>query len=130
MTVPKLPVTAKPSTVALSFAPFDVVVVPFPFTDQNTHKRRPAVVLSSAAFGQAAGGSVLAMITSATQSSWPGDCVIEDLTPTGLTQPCLVRLKLFTLDHRLIVRRAGSLSAPDRQRLRVAWAHWLLPDNE
>lgn len=110
----------------LDLKPFDVVVVPFPFTDQNTSKRRPALVLSSAAFGRAVEHSVLAMITSADQSSWPGDLAIGNLAPTGLTQPCLVRLKLFTLDHRLIVRRAGKLSSADRQRLQAAWQHWLV----
>ena len=110
----------------LDLKPFDVVVVPFPFTDQNTSKRRPGLVLSSAAFGRAAAHSVLAMITSADQSSWPGDLAIGNLGPTGLTQPCLIRLKLFTLDHRLIVRRVGKLSSADRQRLQAAWGHWLM----
>lgn len=57
----------------LHLKPFDVVVVRFPFTDQNASKRRPALVLSSAAFSRAVQQSVLAMITSADQSSWPGD---------------------------------------------------------
>ena len=113
-------------TPGLDLKPFDVVVVPFPFTDQNTSKRRPALVLSSAAFGRTVEHSVLAMITSAEQSSWPGDSAIGNLAPTGLTQPCLIRLKLFTLDHRLIVRCAGKLSSADRQRLQAAWAHWLV----
>ena len=116
---------AEPTT-GLDLKPFDVVVVPFPFTDQETSKRRPALVLSSAAFGRAAAHSVLAMITSADQSSWPGDLAIGTLGPTGLTQPCLIRLKLFTLDHRLIVRRIGKLSSADRQRLQAAWEHWLV----
>ena len=116
---------AEPTT-GLDLKPFDVVVVPFPFTDQNTSKRRPGLVLSSAAFGRSTGHSVLAMITSANQSSWPGDLAIGNLEPTGLTQPCLIRLKLFTLDHRLIVRRVGKLSSADRQRLQAAWGHWLM----
>ena len=116
---------AAPAT-GLDLKPFDVVVVPFPFTDQNTSKRRPGLVLSSAAFGRSTGHSVLAMITSANQSSWPGDLAIGNLEPTGLTQPCLIRLKLFTLDHRLIVRRVGKLSSADRQRLQAAWGHWLM----
>lgn len=105
----------------LLLAPFDVVVVPFPFTDRTASKRRPALVLSSSAFNQKAEHSVLAMITSAGQSGWPGDHVVEDLDTAGLPAECLVRLKLFTLDHRLVIRKAGTLGAADQKQLRLAW---------
>ena len=105
----------------LLFAPFDVVVVPFPFTDRTASKRRPALVLSSSAFNIKAEHSVLAMITSAGQSSWPDDHVIEDLDAAGLPAECLVRFKLFTLDHRLVIRKAGTLGAADQKKLRLAW---------
>ena len=56
-------------TPIVTFEAFDVVVVPFPFTDRNTTKRRPALVLSDArAFNEQAGHFVLAMITSARHS--------------------------------------------------------------
>ena len=59
---------------------FDVVVVPFPFTDRAASKRRPALVLSDAsAFNAATGQVVLAMITSAKHACWPLDVLIEDL---------------------------------------------------
>jgi len=105
----------------LWLAPFDVVVVPFPFTDQTASKRRPALVLSSAAFNQKAEHSVLAMITSAGQSSWPGDYFIEDLDAGGLPTECVIRLKLFTLDHRLVIRKAGTLGAVDQKKMRLKW---------
>ena len=106
---------------ALVFAAFDVVVVPFPFTDRDTSKRRPALVLSQTAFNQTAQHSVLAMITSADQSAWLGDCPIQNLVSTGLASACVVRLKLFTLDHRLIIRKSGSLGVTDQKQLRSAW---------
>lgn len=105
----------------LILAPFDVIVVPFPFTDRNATKRRPALVLSSSAFNQKAEHSVMAMITSAGQSSWPGDHRIKDLDAAGLPAECVIRLKLFTLDHRLLIRKAGSLGAVDQKKLRLAW---------
>ena len=106
---------------SLNLQPFDVVVVPFPFTDRNTSKHRPALVLSSNAFNQKARHSVLAMITSADQSSWPGDYAIKDLESAGLPTDCLLRLKLFTLDQRLIIRKAGLLAAADQKKLAAAW---------
>ena len=98
-----------------SYEQFDVVVVPFPFTDRATSKRRPALVLSrGAAFNQRVGQSVLAMITSAKNSHWPLDVEISDLDCAGLPSQSIVRMKLFTLDHRLIVRKAGTLSEDDK----------------
>jgi mRNA interferase MazF len=97
-----------------SLGPFAVVRVPFPFSDRNAQKRRPALVLSQLSFQQRSGHLLLAMITSANQSCWPLDWLIEGLEPTGLRQPCLVRMKLFTLDERLLLGQLGALAQPDR----------------
>ena len=93
-------------------APFDVVVVPFPFSDVAGSKRRPALVISSADFNSS-GHTVLAMITTSGQHPWPGDCPITDLQAAGLPRPCIARLKLFTLDNRVILRRIGRLAKAD-----------------
>jgi mRNA interferase MazF len=95
---------------------WEVVIVPFPFSTQLGNKRRPALVLSQRAFNQH-GSTVLAMITTAGHHPWPGDVQLADLKAAGLNSPCLVRLKLFTLDNRLIVKKIGQLAAADRQQL-------------
>jgi mRNA-degrading endonuclease toxin of MazEF toxin-antitoxin module len=100
---------------------FDIVVVPFPFTDLPRSKRRPALVLSAAeAFGDVVGHSVMAMITTARNAPWPLDVPLEDLERAGLPAPSVVRMKLFTLDHRLVLGVAGHLSGGDRQRVEQA----------
>jgi len=97
---------------------FAIVAVPFPFTDSRRAKRRPALILSSAgSFGGKIGHSVMAMITSAKNEPWPLDVEIRDLPSAGLEAKSMVRMKLFTLDHRLIDRILGSLSETDRARV-------------
>ena len=100
--------------------PFDVVVVPFPFTDNAQQKRRPALVLSSTFFNNEISHSVMAMITSADNPAWPLDVPLSNLTAAGLPAPSMVRMKLFTLDHRFAIRLAGSLAEPDRNKVRQA----------
>ena len=105
----------------VSFDAFDVVVVPFPFTDRGEAKRRPALVLSSAAaLGDVIGHSVMAMITSAGNTPWPHDVPLTDLAAAGLPAASMVRVKLFTLDHRLVLRKAGTLAPADRQAVKKA----------
>ena len=105
----------------MTFNRFDVVVVPFPFTDRSTTKRRPALVLSDAnTFNQQVGQCVLAMITSADHSDWPLDVEIAELDAAGLTSASVVRMKLFTLDNRLIIRQAGRLSSADRSNVTIS----------
>ena len=97
-----------------AYPSFSLVRVPFPFTDPVTHKRRPALVLSEPKFQNRSGHLLLAMVTTARHSSWPLDWVIQHREGTGLPNDCLVRLKLFSLDERLILGALGELAAVDR----------------
>ena len=104
-----------------SFERFDVVRVPFPFTDRQAEKHRPALVISDGtAFNRPAGHSVMAMITSMGHAAWPLDVPIVDLTSAGLPAPSIVRFKLFTLDHRLVRGKLGRLAEKDRAKVQKA----------
>jgi mRNA-degrading endonuclease toxin of MazEF toxin-antitoxin module len=96
------------------FAPYDVVVVPFPYSDRLAEKRRPAVVISSPVLEQQQGLVWLAMITSADNRAWHSDVAVSDLTVAGLPAPSRVRpAKIATVDGERILRRIGKLSTKD-----------------
>jgi mRNA interferase MazF len=110
------------------FKAFDIVAVPFPFTDRKQTKKRPALVLSSPDnFNNPSGHSVMAMITSSKNQPWPADVSISDLRSAGLPVPSVVRMKLFTLDHRLIEKKLGNLAQADRKKL-LDSLHMVLED--
>ena len=96
-----------------TFAPFDVVVVPFPFTDNATAKRRSSLVISAIGFNGRAAHAVLAMITCRKKCGWPLDTEIHEPAAAGRSHPSVVRVRIFTLDERFILRRAGASTAAD-----------------
>lgn len=101
------------------YEPFDVIVVPFPFTDSLKTKRRPALVLSQKTdFGVKIEQSVLAMITSQKNDPWPLDIPVKNEKQSGLTAPSVIRMKIFTLDNRFILRKIGHLSKADQNQVK------------
>ena len=60
------------------------------------------------------------MITTAAGSSWISDTPLTDLVSAGLRAPCVVRLKLFTLENGLLERRLGALGPTDLNAVRQA----------
>ena len=99
----------------MTYKRYSIVKVPFPFTDSQSSKTRPALVISDhTVFNTAIGHSVLAMITSAKHSAWPLDTPIEQLTSAGLSAPSIIRCKLFTLDNHLIIGLIGELASNDQ----------------
>jgi mRNA interferase MazF len=98
---------------------YDIVVVPFPLTDRRASKRRPALALSTAEFSAEAGHTVLAMITSADNPDWPLDVLI-DSARAGLRAASKVRMKLFTLDNRVIRQTVGTLNDVDQRAVAQA----------
>ncbi len=103
--------------VLAAYQPFDIVVVPFPFTDRTTLKRRPALVLSAPTFTDDSDHVIAAMVTT-TQLRWPSDVALRDAEAAGLVIGSWVRFKIFTLPVDLIVRPLGRLSGPDGERVR------------
>ena len=106
--------TNRSKTKTSAFAPFDVVVVPFPYPDRLSKKRRPAVVISAPELSQDHGLVWLLMVTSADNPRWDCDIAVSDLKGAGLPALSLVRAaKIATANADLNFRRIGKLSAKD-----------------
>ena len=90
------------------------------------NQERPAAVISKAVFNRR-GHTVLSMITSALHEGWPGDVRIGDYRGAGLDAPCILRLKLFTLDNRLILKKIGRLNPVDRRSVGASLHQFVLP---
>lgn len=98
---------------------FDIVVIPFPFVDVAETKKRPALILSDhKSFNSKTNSSIMTMVTTSIKYPWPYDYEIKEWQEAGLPRASIVRMKLFTLDHRLIFYRLGSLSKKDQVNIR------------
>lgn len=106
-----------PPTTAYSFG--DVVLVPFPFTDQSTVKRRPAVVISSDRYNRERQDVIIMAITSQTRSPAKADDLqIESWSAAGLLKPSTVKPVIATIQRSLILRSLGRLEDADLAGLR------------
>lgn len=101
-----------PNTTTFSFG--DVVLVPFPFTDQSASKKRPAVVVSSAAYNLARPDLILMAITSRT-TGYPrlGEVIVGNWKDAGLLKASTIKPILTTIEKSLIVRTLGQLAGED-----------------
>ncbi len=97
---------------------FDIVLVPFPFTDNNVSKKRPALVLSNQNYQIKTNHLILAMITSAKNSRWENDFPIKALESTGLNTNCVIRYKIFSLDERIILKKIGAVSLKEQKEIK------------
>lgn len=99
----------------------DVVLVPFPFTDQSGTKKRPAVIVSSSRYNDSRRDLVIMAITS--QVRMPlgfGEAMLADWQASGLIKPSVMKPVFTTIEQGLVVRILGKLSEVDLRMLREA----------
>ena len=91
------------------FVKGDVVILPFPFSDLNASKKRPALVIASI---QPHDDLILCMITSRnTKDASAVPLTRSDFTSGGLPSESNIRPnRLFTADSTIVLRTAGRLS--------------------
>jgi len=106
-----------------SITTFDIVLVPFPFTDLSSSKKRPCLVLKKIEINKLPPLYVLAMMTSQTNRiNLEGDFQITDLKQAGLTKDTIVRTsKIFTAEQALILKKLGSLKSHDQIQFKKKW---------
>lgn len=103
----------------LSFNFGDVVLVPFPFTDQSGNKKRPAVIVSSAGYNANRRDIVIMAITSRVRQPLEfGESMLVDWQGAGLIKASVFKPVVATIEQGLVVRVMGQLSAPDLTSMR------------
>ncbi len=98
----------------------DVVLVPSPFTDQSTTKRRPAVVVSSDAYHRERPDLIILAVTSQVRPQAAlGEASVAKWKEAGLLRPSVLKPVVATIERGLVLRKLGRLEEEDRQALRA-----------
>jgi len=101
----------------------EIVLAPFPFTNQAAFKQRPAVVVSSRSYNAARPDVIIMPITSQLRPiSGIGEVLIGEWRQANLLKPSAIKPIFATLEQKLILRRLGVLPPSDQSALRVAIA--------
>ena len=99
----------------------DVVLVPFPFTDQSATKKRPGVVVSGPAYHADHINLILMAVSSqVTASLRTGEVLLTDWKQAGLIGPSVVKAVVTTIERKLVIRKLGSLVDADRDAVEQA----------
>lgn len=115
-----------PTTTAYEFG--DVVLVPFPFTDQTGSKQRPAVVVSSTRYHSERPDLVIMAVTSQVRSPGAaGDVAIAHWREAGLLRSSVLKPVFTTIERGLVRRKLGRLGVDDRLTLGTALRQLLGP---
>ncbi|MGH8634795.1 MAG: type II toxin-antitoxin system PemK/MazF family toxin [Burkholderiales bacterium] len=103
-----------PPTTSYSFG--DIVLVPFPVTDQTGTKKRPAVIVSSAAYNAARRDVVIMSVTSQARPTGAiGEIQVKDWKSAGLIKSSVIKSVVTTIEASLILCRLGQLKKEEQK---------------
>ena len=98
----------------------DIVLIPVPFTDLSSQKRRPVIVLSNNKYNQkTADVMVVAMTSRPLKTEYGFTITNNDLASGTLNRPGQVRVdKVYTLSQTIIAKTFGRVNAEVLHRMR------------
>lgn len=99
----------------------DIVLLPFPFSDQTAAKVRPAVVASPPCASE---DLLVVAVTSVGDDLRPGEFPIASWREAGLIHPSFAKRAVASVSARLVRKRLGRLRQSDLARLDAALRAW------
>ncbi len=98
----------------------DIVLIPIPFTDLSSQKRRPVVVISNNAYNRRTADIVVVAMTSNPEAvDYSFTIASSDLETGTLNRPGKVRVdKIYTLSQSIVVKTFGQVNGATLDRIR------------
>ena len=91
----------------------DLILVPFPFTDQSATKKRPAVIVSNQTYHENHRDLIIMAITSQIRQPLSlGEGLVVDWKKSGLLKPSVFKPVFTTIEHKILSSRKW---APSRR---------------
>lgn len=99
----------------------NIVLIPIPFTDLSSHRRRPVIVISNNLYNRKSQDMVVVAMTSNPQATdYSFTITATDLAQGTLNRPGKVRAdKIYTLSQSLAVKTFGRVSQATLDRIRT-----------
>ncbi len=98
----------------------DILLIPIPFTDLSSQKRRPVIVVSNNLYNQKTTDIiVVAMTSSLAPADYSLTITSSDLNKGSLNRPSKVRVdKIYTLSQSVVVKTFGRVNDATLERIR------------
>lgn len=89
----------------------DLVLVPFPFSDQSGKKVRPVIILSNNNFNSSSEDVIVVGVTSnVTKDIYTADLSNQDLEEGRLFDSCCIKAEnILKIDKQLIIKKIGKI---------------------
>ena len=98
----------------------DILLVPIPFTDLSSQKRRPVIVVSNNGYNQKTTDLVVvAMTSNPLEADYSFTITSADLEKGTLNHPGKIRVdKIYTISKSIVVKTFGRVNAKVLERIR------------
>jgi mRNA interferase MazF len=99
----------------------DILLIPIPFTDLSSQKRRPVIVVSNDQYNGRTGDLVVIAMTSNPQTTdYSFSITSSDLVKGQLNRPSKVRVdKIYTLSQTIVAKTFGQVNDETLGRIRI-----------
>ena len=109
-----------------SFSQWDFILLPFPFTDFQTTKKRPALVVSPDEYNEGEDIIITFVTSQLDRTPRPGDYYLEDWQKAKLPKPSMIRMKFATISNSIVEKKLGRMSQKDIKKFKIQFISFFI----
>lgn len=106
----------------MNYSKNEVILVSYPFSDLSVTKIRPAIIINGKHPSQ---DYFIVPLSSRIQNLLSGEFILQDWKTAGLNVETSVKRGIFTIKETLIIKKIGTLTQVDLEKLETSLKQWL-----